>query len=138
MRVVLGAIVAGVVGALSGFCAQWPVALLGMRLSGAGYTGVEPHWDMRFATFDASLHAAPLGSLVAIVVYLLLFSPYPLPLVARSVPTLFAFTLAGALPGIWLGPAALITVMISFLAGCIFVARRLSLQRPEIVAHPFR
>lgn len=135
---VLGSIVAGLVGGLSGFLAQWPAALLSMRLHGAGYTGVEPHWDVRFATFDASVHGAPTGAFVAIAVYLLLFSLYPAPSVARSVPTLFAFALAGALPGIWLGPGALLTVVLSVLAGCILVARRLALQHPGIVAHPFR
>jgi hypothetical protein len=109
-----------------------------MRLSGAGYTAVEPRWDVRFATFDASLHGAPIGALLAIAVYLLLFYPYPAPSVARSVPTLFAFALVGALPGIWLGPAALLSVVLSFLAGCIVVARRLAHQHPDVVAHQFR
>jgi hypothetical protein len=137
-RLGFGSLVAGLVGVLSGFAAQWPVALLSMRLNGAGYSGVAPHWDPRFAAFDASLHGAPVGGIVAIGAYLLFFSSYPPALIARWVPTLFAFTLLGALPGIWLGPGALFTVVPLFLGGCVFVARRLARERPELVAHPLR
>ena len=138
VHLAFGSLVAGFAGAISGFGAQWLVALLSMRLNGAGYTGVAPHWDPSFAAFDASLHGAPVGGLLAIAAYLLFFSSYPPALVARSVPTLFAFTLLGALPGIWLGPGALFTVVLLFLGGCLLVARRLSRQKPELVARPLR
>ena len=105
-----------------------------MRLNGAGYTGVTPHWDPGFALFDASLHGAPVGGMLAIAAYLLFFSWHPPALVARSVPTLFAFTLVGALPGIWLGAGALFSVVLLFLGGCVLEARRLSRQRPEVAA----
>ncbi len=134
MRLLLGTVVAGVLGAALGFAAQWPISLAYMRLTGAGYTGVEPRWDTAFATFDAWNAVLP-GSVLAMAAYPLFFSRFPSRQVARSVPTLFVFVVLGAIPGLWIGPLAIITVTLAFLAGCIFVARRLS-QQTGIVSHP--
>jgi hypothetical protein len=136
IRVALGTFVAVLAGAICGFAAQWPVALLSMRLYGAGYSDTTPRWDPAFATFDAASHGAPIGGVLAVAGYLLFLKSFPPGLVVRSIPTLFAFSLLGALPGIWFGPGDLFSVVPLFLLGCIVVARRLS-RRTAVTAHPF-
>jgi hypothetical protein len=117
---------AAIAGAVIGFVIEWPIALLAMRIDGAGYTNTPPDWDPAFATFDALLHGAPLGFILAAAARLLFFSRYTLATIAPFIPVLACFTLAGAIPGIWIGPGSLFTVVPTFLIGCIFVAYRLS------------
>ena len=137
IRLVLGSLVAALAGVICGFAAQWPVALLGMRLYGAGYSGTTPRWDPAFATFDAALHGAPVGAVLAIAGYLLFLASFPPRLIVRSIPTLFSFSLLGALPGIWLGPGGLFSAVPMFLLGCIVVARHLS-RLTAVTAQPVR
>ncbi len=127
----------GLIGAVLGFVIQWPISLLYMRLYGAGYSGTEPHWDVGFATFDAALHAAPIGALLAVLAYGLFLRKFPPGLVARSIPGIFLATFCGALPGMWIGIGALGTIVPCFLLGVIHAAYLLSRQCPDVRAHPF-
>ncbi len=129
---IAGSVVAGVLGAVCGFLAQWPVALLSVRLNGTA-----ARWEVQVATFRALSEGAFFGAPLAIVAYVLFFSSFPPVAVARRVPLLFAFTVLGALPGIWLGIGMLFTVVPAFLGGCVFAARGLA-RETGIQAHPFR
>jgi hypothetical protein len=121
----LGPVAAAAIGAICGFAIQWPVALIAMRLNGAGYTGVEPRWDPGFASFAALTEGLVFGAPLAVVAYLLFFLPDKPRLVVRAFPILFFGTALGAAPGVWLGPGAVFTVVPCFLASCILAKFRI-------------
>ena len=84
------------IGGASGFAIQWPVALLAMRVNGAGYSGTEPRWDPEFASFSALTEGLPFGFAFATIAYLLLFASFPPRISARVIPILFLGNLCGS------------------------------------------
>jgi hypothetical protein len=119
------ALFAFIVGAAGGWLAAWPAGLLDMRLTGAGYTGVEPHWDPAFATFLARSNALPFGAAFGLCGYLFLIWPMPVRRVVAAVPVLFAWTLIGALVAAPGGVFAQVVIApAAFFVGCWLVRRR--------------
>ena len=122
-------------GAMGGWLAEWPAALLSMRLTGAGYTGTEPHWDPGWASFSATYHGAPFGALLGVTGYLLFLRSLPGRRVIRSVPVLFAVTLTVAVVSSIFGAfGRLVLTAAAFFLACWCVAEPETTQRAAL--HP--
>jgi hypothetical protein len=90
---------AALAGGVCGWAAEWPAALLDMRIRGAGYSHTIPGWDSSSAFFAAPTNGAPFGVLFGLFGYLSLLRPLPLGRIIRATPLLFAATLLGAVLG---------------------------------------
>jgi len=125
VRLLAGPIVAGAIGALSGFVIWWPIALVAFTA---------PRWDAGYAAFRAFTDGAVFGFIFSVLAYLLFFLPYPPRAVLRVVPLLFLGATVGALPGLWLGIGALSTIPIAFLVACFFAKERVQRRVAEVPA----
>jgi len=96
-----------------------------MRFNAAGCTDTAPHWDPYFASFVAVTEGLLFGVLLSVFAYLVFFLPYPPRLILRILPLLFLGAVLGAIPGVWLGVGALLTVIVVFIASCLMASRRL-------------
>lgn len=124
VRVVLRMALVLLVGAAAGFAIEWLVSLGSMRLKGAGYTGVEPHWDLGYATLSGFRHGVPFGAVMAVLMERLLLAPLPLRDLRTRAPILFTATLLGALPGLAIDPGHVFTATVAFVASVVWVRWR--------------
>jgi hypothetical protein len=109
-------LVAGIVG---GWLVCWPASLLEMRLTGAGYSGTNPHWDLEWATFFANWHGAPFGGFFGLIGYIFFLHKLSSTALIRAFPILYLYTLLGALLGCLGGPfGQLILSGIAFFVAC--------------------